>query len=110
MQNLILSNIDISEFVTLLADEMERRQLVKPTPEPQQIEEPDKRLYGDKSAAQYLGCTVLTIAKLRRTGQIPFYRYGSRYYFIAQELDKALKHEARRFGELRGRRKANAAR
>ena len=73
-----------------------------PTPEP------DTRLYGDRAAATYLGCTVLTIAKLRRTGNIPYYRYGARYYYIAQELDKALKHEARRFGELRGRKATNA--
>jgi hypothetical protein len=108
MQNIILSNINVSEFVNLLADEMERRQLVKPVIDPLPTPEPDTRLYGDRAAATYLGCTVLTIAKLRRTGYIPFYRYGARYYYIAQELDKALKHEARRFGELRGRRKANA--
>lgn len=108
MQNIILSNIDISEFVILLADEMERRQLVKPVSEPSPTPEPDTRLYGDRAAATYLGCTVLTIAKLRRTGNIPYYRYGARYYYIAQELDKALKHEARRFGELRGRKATNA--
>ena len=109
MQNIILSNINVSEFVILLADEMERRQLVKPTAEIQQPNpEPDTRLNGDRAAAKYIGCTVLTISRLRRTGSIPYYRYGSRYYYIAQELDKALKHEARRFGELRGRRPANA--
>ena len=69
--------------------------------------EPEKRLNGDKAAAEYLGCGVLTIAKLRRSGQIPFYRYGARYFYIAQQLDAALKHEARRFGELRGRRTTN---
>jgi hypothetical protein len=73
-----------------------------PSPAPT-TPEADTRLYGDRAAATYLGCTVLTIAKLRRTGNIPYYRYGARYYYIAQELDKALKHEARRFGELRGK-------
>jgi hypothetical protein len=80
---------------------------IKHRREPASIEtttEPQKRLYGDKAAAACLGCSVLTIAKLRKTGQISFYRYGARYYYIAQELDQALKHEARRFGELRGRR------
>jgi len=89
----------LNNIETLLLD-LKHRDPIAPEPQP----EPDKRLYGDKAAAEYLGCSVLTIAKLRRSGQIPFYRYGARYYFIAQQLDAALKHEARRFGELRGRR------
>jgi len=109
MQNIILTPIAVSDLVNLIANEMDSRMAARklnpettlPTPEP------DKRLYGDKAAAEYLGCSVLTIAKLRRSGQIPFYRYGARYYFIAQQLDAALKHEARRFGELRGRRATN---
>ncbi len=66
--------------------------------------DPDQRLYGDKAAATYLGCTPLTIAKLRQSGAITFYRFGRKYFYKSSELDRELKHEARRFGELRGRR------
>ncbi len=72
---------------------------------PEPPSDSEQRLYGDKAAAMFLGCTPLTIAKLRISGQIPFYRFGRKYYYKQSELDKALRHEARRFGELRGRRK-----
>lgn len=82
---------------------LDLKQFREPAPK-EAVSESQNRLYGDKAAATYLGCSVLTIAKLRKTGQISFYRYGARYYYYSHELDQALKHEARRFGELRGRR------
>ena len=87
---------------------MERRNLAKPVSPPEPAPKTRTRLNGDKAAAKHVGCTVLTIARLRRTGEVSYYRYGSRYYYIAEELDEALKHEARRFGELRGRRRGHA--
>ncbi len=62
------------------------------------------RLNGDKAAAVYLGCTPLTIHKLRKEKAITYHRYGTRYYYYTDELDRDLRHDARRFGELRGRR------
>jgi len=96
MQNVILSSVSIPDLVDLIACEIETRfqkqEQPTPTPEPQ-------RLYGDRSAAQYLGCTPLTIQKLRKSGEIPYYRYGRKFYFIASELDQALKVSARKFGK-----------
>lgn len=54
--------------------------------------------YGDKEAADYLGCAPLTIYKLRKSRQITYYRYGRKFYFLGNELDEALK-VPRRFGE-----------
>ena len=31
-----------------------------------------ERLFGDKALAAYLGCTTLTVYKLRKTAQIPY--------------------------------------
>ncbi|MEI7526137.1 MAG: helix-turn-helix domain-containing protein [Mariniphaga sp.] len=67
---------------------------VTPPPAPPE----PRRLYGDKAAAEYLGCTPLTILKLRNSGAISFYRYGRKFYFITSELDNALKVDARKFG------------
>ena len=78
------------------------KQIQQYVEKPIQIE--PTRLYGDKEAAAYLGCAALTVQKLRKTGQITYYRYGRKYYYFSNELDEALKVQ-RRFGE--GRRKTN---
>jgi hypothetical protein len=62
-----------------------------------------ERLIGDKALATYLGCTPLTVIKLRKSAQIPYYWYGSRYYYKSDEIDASLKVSERRFGERRGR-------
>ena len=84
-----LSNIEI----LLLEIKHQQPQADPPNSSPQ-------RLFGDKSAADYLGCSVLTIQKLRKTGEISFYRYGRKYYYISSELDAALKVDQRKFGKL----------
>jgi len=96
--NVILSPIAVPDLINQIAAEIElrlinREQSVQPQPASQ-------RLYGDKSAADYLGCSVLTIQKLRKTGEISFYRYGRKYYYISSELDAALKVDQRKFGKL----------
>jgi len=96
MQNVILSSVSIPDLVDLIACEIETRLQNREQPAP--IPEP-QRLYGDRSAAQYLGCTPLTVQKLRKSGQISYYRYGRKYYYIASELDQALKVSARKFGK-----------
>ena len=78
------------------------KQIQQYVEKPIQIE--PTRLYGDKEAAAYLGCAALTVLKLRKTGQISYYRYGRKYYYFSNELDEAFKVQ-RRFGE--GRRKTN---
>jgi excisionase family DNA binding protein len=98
MQNVILSSVAIPELVDLIACEVESRlkthdQLTQPPQsEPQ-------RLFGDRAAAEYLGCAPLTIFKLRKSGQIPYYRFGRKFYFITSELDQTLKVSARKFGQ-----------
>lgn len=55
------------------------------------------RLYGDKAAAAYLGCSVVTVQNLRRAGAIPFYRTGRKLYYVTSELDSSLRVERRKF-------------
>ena len=55
------------------------------------------RLYGDKSAADYLGCSVMTVQSLRRSGAIPFIRTGRKLIYVSNEIDAALTVKARKF-------------
>jgi hypothetical protein len=104
MNNPILSIDAIRDLANLIANELESRRSNN-QPAETQNPKPEQRLYGNKAAACYLGCTPQTIISLKKQGAITYYRTGSRCYFIASELDESLKVTARRFGELRGRRK-----
>lgn len=91
MQNVILSQIPINDLVSLIAFEITTRMQkteqakVKPSPEP------DQKFTGDKELAKYLGCTIQTINRLKRTGALPFHRFGRRYYYLKSEVDQAFK-------------------
>jgi hypothetical protein len=76
------------------------------TAEPPQLPIQPKRLYGDKAAADHIGCTHLTMSKLRKSGKVRYYSIGRRYFYYAHELDEDLRGGKYRFGELRGRRGA----
>ena len=84
-----LSNIEI-----LLLDLTHNKQtaptLPPTTPDP-------IRLYGDRSAASYLGCSIMTVQALRRSGAISFYRTGRKVFYISSELDESLKVQNRKF-------------
>ncbi len=67
------------------------------TPTPQTTNPEPVRLFGDRAAASYLGCSVMTIQSLRRNGNIPFYRTGRKIIYISNELDQALQVKARKF-------------
>jgi len=100
IQNLILSTVPIPELVSMITAEVVK-QIQQYVEKPIQIE--SKKLYGDKEAAAYLGCSVMTVQKLRKTRQISYYRYGRKYNYLSNELDEALK-VPRRFGESKGKR------
>lgn len=51
----------------------------------------EQRIYGDKSLAAYLNCTIQTVSRLKMAGKIPFHRYGRKYYYLRSEIDKAFK-------------------
>lgn len=95
MENIVVSTIPINDLVKLVASEVVE-QITQYIEKPVQPE--SKRLFGDKEAADYLGCSPLTIQKLRNTRQITYYRYGRKCYFLSNELDEALK-VPRKFGE-----------
>lgn len=103
MQNLVLSPIAISDLVDQIASEVQARISNANIPVTPLVPH-DNRLYGDRAAAEHIGCTVQTVIALRKRGEIPFYKYGRKYYYKSDEIDASLKVDARRFGELRGRR------
>jgi excisionase family DNA binding protein len=49
---------------------------------------PSQRLFGTKSAAQYLGIHVQTLRKLTDLGEIPARRMGSRRVFRLEDLNE----------------------
>ena len=102
---LILSPISIDELIVRLADELERRAAIRSAPPPDSPPTEPKRLYGDKAAAEHIGCTAQAIGKLRKAYKIRYYSLGTRYYYYAHELDEDLRGGKHRFGELRGRRR-----
>jgi len=97
--NLILSPISVDDLVNQIATEVERRTISRiapsspPTPNPAE----PIRLHGDRAGASYLGCSVMTIQSLRRSGSIPFYRLGRKVFYLSNELDEALKVNPRKF-------------
>ena len=97
MNSFISVNLTTDELTELIKSAVSAAMTGISTPEP--IE--PKRLIGDRAAADHLGCTPLTVAKLRKSGQISYYRYGRKYYYLANELDAAFKVSERRFGENR---------
>lgn len=103
MNDILFTQIPVSELVGKIADEvMTRITANKPIQAP--LSTTEQRLYGDRAAATYIGCTVQTIIALRKRREIPYHKYGRKYFYIASQIDATLKVEARRFGELRGRR------
>lgn len=101
----ILSPIPIDELIIRLADELERRAALKSQSPPEVVISEAKRLYGDKAAAEHIGCSTGQVGKLRKTGKIRYRNLGKRYYYYAHEIDEDLLGGKHRFGELRGRRR-----
>lgn len=107
MHNIILSVIEIPALIDLIADEVVTQLLNRqpsiqiptpPTPPTPTSSEP-VRLFGDKAAAKYLGCSVMTVQNLRKSGRISFYRTGRKVYYVTTELDSALQFTPRKFGK-----------
>jgi len=96
--NVVLSPVSIPDLVNQIANEIEAR-LQKQQPFTQPPTTPDPiRLHGDAAASSYLGCSIMTIQSLRRSGTIPFFRTGRKVFYLSTELDAALKVSARKFG------------
>jgi excisionase family DNA binding protein len=60
-------------------------------------QEDSSRLYGDRSVAKHLGCTVQTINQLKKSGKLPFHRVGRKYYYIQSEVDQAFMGNTHKF-------------
>ncbi|MBK6345003.1 MAG: helix-turn-helix domain-containing protein [Bacteroidales bacterium] len=62
-----------------------------------------EKLIGDKALAEYLGCTIQTVSRLKKTGKITFHRYGRKYYYKSQEIDESLKGKEQIFDSRKQR-------
>lgn len=102
MQKVILTQYTLEELAKSIVDQIEARSLLRIEASSDKAES-DERFVGDAALAGYLGCTVQTVIALRKRHEITFYRHGRRYFYKRSEIDSALKVDARRFGELRGR-------
>lgn len=58
---------------------------------PAQVSTASVMLIGDKALAEYLGCTIQTVSRLKKKGKLTFHRYGRKYYYKSDEIDDALK-------------------
>lgn len=103
MNELIFSQIPVTELARIVADELLKRLPEKQRIDAQHITQ-EPRLHGDKAAAKHLKCTVQTVGRLRKDMEIPYHKVGRKYYYYASEIDAAFKVDNRRFGELRGKR------
>ena len=59
----------------------------------------DDQLQGDDAASKYIGCSRNTITQLKKNGEIPFTKVGSRYIYYKSQLEIAFMDQKRRFGE-----------
>jgi excisionase family DNA binding protein len=90
MEDIVLSSISISDLVEKIAVEVHARfnnQRLEQTP----ATIDDKRFSGDQALADYLHCTIQTINKLKKSGKLPFHKFGRKYYYIQSEIDAAFK-------------------
>lgn len=95
--NVVLSPVSVPDLVAQIAAEVVSR--IQSNEQPAQtapVLDPI-RLFGDKAAAKYLGCSVMTVQNLRKSGRISFYRTGRKVYYVTTELDSALQFTPRKF-------------
>ena len=95
--NVVLSPISIPDLVNQIANEIETRLYRRLDITPPQSQPHPIRLTGDKAAAAYLHCSVVSVQNLRNSGAIPFYRMGRKVYYLSTELDEALRVQNRKF-------------
>lgn len=86
MTQVLLSQISVPELVTLLADAVVTAMNQTSAPPPDQHTPESKRLYGDNALAQYVGCSVLTIRKMK--AKLPRYQTGRKFYYESAEIDE----------------------
>ncbi|HAK00375.1 MAG TPA: hypothetical protein DCM62_10145 [Bacteroidales bacterium] len=56
---------------------------------PKTTSEGSKTIYGLKGLATYLGIGVVTAWKLKKSGKIPYYQSGKKFFFKEDEILKA---------------------
>ena len=82
-----LLNARLIHIETMLNEIRENQRTVMPTTSLISSE----KLIGDKALADYLGCTIQTVSRLKKKGKITFHRYGRKYYYKSDEIDESLK-------------------
>lgn len=86
-------------MVYLLSEVADIKTMLRNRPDSQTEPVEDQRLHGDKALAKYLTCSVQTVSKLKKKGQVSFHRMGRRCYYLRSEIDRDLQVSSRRFGK-----------
>lgn len=81
---MLLLPITRAELEKLIADAVNRVTLVAEKPKRATIR-------GIRGLSEYTGISLATAHALVKSGQIPCSRYGTRYLFVPEEVDNALK-------------------
>jgi excisionase family DNA binding protein len=104
MQNLKSSSNDLQDYISSLLERFSEQvasnvvyRLSGRLDQKQTIQTEPIRLYGDRSVAKHLGCTVQTINQLKKSGKLPFHRVGRKYYYIQSEVDQAFMGNTHKF-------------
>lgn len=95
MVNVILSQVAIPDLVEMIAKEVVAR-INSDRPEVPSSTSENIRFIGDRALAAYLDCSIQTINKLKKSGKVPFHKYGRKYYYIQSEIDASLKGSVRK--------------
>ena len=83
-KEMLLLPITRAELEKLIADAVNRVTLVAEKPKRATIR-------GIRGLSEYTGISLATAHALVKSGQIPCSRYGTRYLFVPEEVDNALK-------------------
>lgn len=80
---------DLPEFMDFVVSRLERlEQSIRSKHDNGSVQTDERRLSVNE-AAEYLGCSRLTVMKGKKSGALPFHQFGKVVYFKASELDAA---------------------
>lgn len=81
---MLMLQVSKEELKKMIADAVS--EIARPAEKPKRA-----TIRGIRGLSEYTGISLATAHSLVKSGQIPCSRYGSRYLFVPEEVDNALK-------------------